>query len=84
MLRADEEDVRHVTQQRDVGHVAQRVERQGVVEAGIDGMGAGGSEQESVSVRPGAGDVFGGDIAAGACAVVHHHWHAEGLGKRLC
>ena len=46
-------------------------------------MGPGGAQQEQVAIRPRLGDVVGGDVAAGARAVVHDHRLAQGTAQRL-
>jgi hypothetical protein len=77
-LLTHDEDVRHAGEFADRDEVLHRIERQVVVEADIDGKGAGG-EQDGVAVRLRVGDIAHADIAAGAAAVLDD----EGLARRL-
>ena len=74
----DQKDVRRAADVADRDEILHRIERQRIVEAGID-RERGGAEQERVAVRIGMGDIFHAEIAAGAAAVLDD----ESLSGRL-
>ena len=80
--RIDREDVGREGHERDRGEIRQ-LPAHALEQMRVADVIAGILHQHGVTVRASAGDLIGGDVAAGPRLVLHNHRLAERLGERI-